>query len=693
MIMPLANSRDKYTQVYWGVKDFRMRFKREPEGMWLPETAVDLETLDIMASLGIKFTVLAPRQAKRVRDIDKADDWKNVEGSQIDPTMTYQCILPSGRSIALYFYDGPISQGIAFEGLLKSGETFANRLLGAFNNDRKWDQLVHIATDGETYGHHHKYGDMALAYAVYYLESNDSVRMTNYGEFLEKHPPTRVVEIFENSSWSCVHGVERWRENCGCNSGGHPGWQQMWRRPLRDALDALRDRCIPIFEREGSKRLKDPWQARNEYIDVVNDRNSENVEKFLSAHASHDLSPEDEQAVLKLLGAQRCAMLMYTSCGWFFDELSGIETTQVLQYGSRMIQLLENITPLPLESDFVEDLEKAPSNTTGNGAKVYELYVRPARVDISRAVAHHVISSLFLDLQGDVHEVYSYQLENEAYERKVAGPRRFAAGKIKARNKLTREHTVFAFAALTFGDTSVTAGLRQFRSDEAFEEMREEIWETFRKGDVPEMIRAMDSNFPPPYRYSLHHLFRDEQRNIVDEILKPKYDQIDDLYLSIHEGNYAVMDFLRSVDSPLPKPFLYATEATIDIGLSRIFDTTYNIHRLRQLIEEANKWSITIDRDGLGLRAVSWIDERVKELVEKPGEAEPILVMEKIKDTIQILNEIPLELHPWRAQNMYFGLTRDVLPAITKRADEGEYEAQRWVHAFKELGEFLRIRI
>ena len=226
MIMPLANRRDKYTQVVWGIADFGHRFGRKPEGMWLPETAVDLETLDIMAEEGIKFTVLAPTQASRVRRIG-ADDWEDVSDASIDPTMAYRLNLPSGREIALFFYDGPISRNIAFEDTLDSGEKFAYRLTDAFSEERDWPQLVHIATDGETYGHHHRFGDMALAFALEYIEANNLAAITNYGEYLEKNPCTYEVEIFENTSWSCTHGVERWRSDCGDNSGGNPNWNQL----------------------------------------------------------------------------------------------------------------------------------------------------------------------------------------------------------------------------------------------------------------------------------------------------------------------------------------------------------------------------------------------------------------------------------------------------------------------------------
>ncbi|MFW6150924.1 MAG: DUF3536 domain-containing protein, partial [Chloroflexota bacterium] len=265
MIMPLANDRDKHTQVLWGIRDFERRFGRKPEGMWLPETAVDLRTLEVLAELGVRFTLLAPRQAKRVREAG-AEEWEDVSGGQVDPKTAYTVRLPSGRSLQVLFYDGPVSRAVAFEGLLSDGERFARRLMDAFGQSEEGAQIGHIATDGESYGHHHRYGDMALAYALHTIEREGLARISNYGEYLEKNPPTHEVEIVENSSWSCVHGIERWRSDCGCSTGGHPGWKQAWREPLRQALDWLRDEMASGYEEEAGRLLKDPWHARDEYI-------------------------------------------------------------------------------------------------------------------------------------------------------------------------------------------------------------------------------------------------------------------------------------------------------------------------------------------------------------------------------------------------------------------------------------------
>ena len=387
LIMPLANSRDKHTQVLWGIRDFEHRFRRRPEGMWLPETAVDLETLDVMARLGIRFTILEPQQAASVRPAGESS-WQDVSNGRIDTTRACFARLPSGRRIDLFFYDGPMSRAVAFEGLLGSGEQFAERVAAAFSDERSWPQLVNVATDGESYGHHHRHGDMALAYALDRIESEGLARLTNYGEYLERHPAEHEVEIAENTSWSCGHGVERWRSDCGCATGAHPDWNQGWRRPLREALDWLRDQIAPLYEEHAKQLLTSPWSARDDYIDLILDRSAESFGQFFSRHALRPLGHQERTRALKLLELQRHAMLMYTSCGWFFDDISGIESTQVIRYAGRAVQLGQELFGDGIEDGFLRRLEEAQSNVpeAGNGRTVYERAARPAMAASFRAL-------------------------------------------------------------------------------------------------------------------------------------------------------------------------------------------------------------------------------------------------------------------------------------------------------------------
>lgn len=377
MIMPLANSRDKRTQVRCGAADFESCFGRQPEGMWLPETAVDLESLEAFSEAGIRFTILGPHQAAGIRRIGE-NAWLQVPGKGLDTRQSYLCNLPSGRAINVFFYDQLVSHDIAFGGLLQDGAGLARRLVGAFDQ-REEAQLVNVATDGETYGHHHRHADMALAFCFNFIESNKLAKITNYGEFLDRFPPILEVRVAENTSWSCAHGVERWRSNCGCAQQHKPGWSQEWRRPLRVAMDWLGDRLATIYWNEATKFLIDPWKTREEYVTVILDRRQEHEYRFIETHSKRGLSQEKGKSLLELLEMERCAMLMFASCGWFWDEISGIETVQILRYAGRAMQLARAATGINLESEFVDMLERAPGNYQQfrNGGEVYKSHVEP----------------------------------------------------------------------------------------------------------------------------------------------------------------------------------------------------------------------------------------------------------------------------------------------------------------------------
>ena len=450
-ILPLSTRRDKYTQILWGIRDFQFRFGRKPEGMWLPETAVDLEVLDILAGFGILFTILSPYQAMRTRKI-RGRAWRDASGGRVDPSMPYQVRLRSGRRIAVFFYDGPISRAIAFERLLERGENFAERLVSAFSDSRPWPQIVHIATDGETYGHHHKRGEMALAYALHHIESNNLAKLTNYGEYLERHPATHEAEIWEHTAWSCAHGVDRWNSNCGCNSGGHPDWNQKWRTPLREALDWVRDTITPRFEQIASEIFRDPWSARNEYISVILNQWPDNPDRFFAEQATRSLGQDEKILALKLMEMQRHAMLMYTSCGWFFDELSGIETTQVIQYAARTLQLYQEIFGDSLELRFLDRLASAKSNIPEHhdGRFIYEKFVRPAMVDRQKVAGHYALISLFEPYPEEA-KVYCYKVRLEDSQSSEAGRAKLVVGRARVASEITQESDVLSFGALHRG--------------------------------------------------------------------------------------------------------------------------------------------------------------------------------------------------------------------------------------------------
>ncbi|MBL7031742.1 MAG: DUF3536 domain-containing protein [Nitrospira sp.] len=691
MIMPLANERDKYTQIKWGIRDFEKRFGRYPEGMWLPEAAVNMDTLEVLAEHGIKFTLLAPRQAKRIRKLGSHEEWIDVSGEKVDPTMAYKCGLPSGKSISVFFYDGPISQEIAFGGLLKDGGNFAKRLISLFYDKREHPQIVHLATDGETFGHHHRHGDMALSYALHYIESKNLARITNYAEYLEMHPPAYEAEIVENSSWSCVHGVERWREDCGCHSGQHPKWNQSWRRPLREALDRLRDRLVSIYAEEAPKYLKDPWEARNDYIDVLLDRSKENVEAFISKHAARDLSGPDKINVLKLLETQRNAMLMYTSCGWFFDEVSGIETVQIVQYASKAIQYAEESNGTSLEADFFDQLKKIPSNVYKNAFELYEIYVKTARSDLLRVGAHYSISSLF---EGYTEETQIYCYTAKKLGVKVAhaeaGKQRLSIGKAVIVSNITWDEKTISYAVLHMGDHNINAGVKTFSGDKEFSIMQDEINDAFEKGDTPEVVRLMDKHFGNNI-YSLWHLFREEQRKVLDMILELIYEGVDASYRHIYDDNYAIMGFYHNLQRRVPRSFRLAARYLLNNDLKKAFEETdLDIKKLKKLIGDVQKWSIKVDGMTVGYVASKWITSAMEKLNAEP---EDVLLIENINDALDAATPLALPLDLWKAQNVYFSIGRNIHGSMKEKAEKNDSAAKEWLEAFLRLGHDLHVKI
>jgi len=689
MILPLANTRDKYTQVLWGIRDFEFRFGRPPEGMWLSETAVDTDTLETLAALGIKFTILSPFQASRVKEIGKRNS-RDVNGGGIDPTRNYLVRLPSGKSINIFFYDGPVSQAVAFERLLLSGERFAQRLTSAFNDTRKWDQLVHIATDGESYGHHHRHGEMALAYALHQIESNNLARLTNYGEYLEKHPPTHEAQIHEKSAWSCSHGVARWMADCGCNSG-RPGWNQAWRTPLRNALDWLRDELAPLFETKAREFLNDPWKARDDYISVILDRSPENRDKYMAQHASRALNEDEKVQVMKLMELQRHAMLMYTSCGWFFDEVSGIETVQVVQYAARALQLANDLFTKDLEPGFLERFEAAKSNMPENsdGRRIYEKFVKPATIDWPKAVAHYAISSLFHQYP-DHTRVFSFCFEDEHRLLLTAGKTRLATGRTKIISEITQETDVMAYAILYLGEHNLTGSVKKFDSSEAYENMVRELQAAYETADFPEAIRVMDRHFGE-CSYSLKSLFKDEQRRILNEILASTREDLEGRFRLITERYAPLMKFLLSAGAPLPSPLEVATDLVLQSDMRKTIESDpINYEQLRSLIREAQARGNKVLDSEISFVVKNRMEKMILHLAEQPQTIERMHVLEELAE---IVVPLPLGLNLWKVQNTYWEMLQKVLPQFQERVAAGDQNAQNWLNHFRALGELLSFTV
>jgi alpha-amylase/alpha-mannosidase (GH57 family) len=689
IILPLANRRDRITQIRWGIADYQCHYGTAPEGMWLAETAADNESLELMAQHGIKFTVLAPHQCKRIRSLKDGGGWTDTPNASVDTTHPYLVRFESGISITVFFYDGPASRAIAFEGLLNSGEKFAARLKSGFEFNPQ-PQLAHVATDGESYGHHHKYGEMALAYALRLLEDDPTVKLTNYGCFLEQFPPEYEAEIVENTSWSCAHGVERWRSDCGCN-GGKAGWNQAWRAPLRKALDELRDDLIPLTEQEGNKLFKDVWAARDGYIEVMLDRSPQSVERFLRKHQLRPLTVQERVRALELMEMQRHTQLMYTSCGWFFDDISGIETVQVIAYAARVLQLAREAFPQlagSQETAFLARLREAHSNVAaaGDGAKIYHEQVKPKELGLEQVAAHYAISSVFSSFAEET-DLFCFRVWRDSFDAYSSGKGRLALGRIKIVSAITGTQQGFSFAVLHFGDQNINAAVKAYEAEDAaaFEAFSKEAAEHVQRADFPEVIRLIDRYYGHA-DYSLTSLFMDEQRRIVQIILGSTLSEIEKSLTTIYEDHASLLHYLFSAGLPKPPALTLAAGFAINAGLRRALEATpIDQAQLRSFLSLAKADLIPLETATLSYIA----DQRMKRaMVDLQMSSGSLESLDRALTLARTLVELPFELNLWQAQNIWYDILRTSSYALTNLTTD---DRPRWEKNFKELGACLSI--
>lgn len=612
IIMPLANARDKETQVRWGLYDFEKRFGRAPEAMWLAETACNTETLEVLAAHGMKYVILAPGQCARVRKIG-TEKWSDVSGARVDPKRAYQCNLPSGKQISLFFYDGPVSQGIAFSDTLKSGENFARRLLGAYAPGDE-TQLMHIATDGETYGHHQKFADMALASCLENIQALPDVQLTVYGEFLEKFPPQYEAQIIENTSWSCFHGVERWRNDCGCNSG-RAGWHQKWRAPLRKALDFIRDGMIETFEKKGRLYFKDPWAARNDYIELILDRSEEARRRFFTRHAT-DKAWKNPAAALALLEMQRHALLMYTSCGWFFDEISGIETVQILQYAARALELNSQAGGKDLETEFIRLLVKAPSNIKElkDGATVYERYVKPAVFPLEKIAAQCSLLQAFS--VGEKPHAYGCDIEQYVDRRVENENLGLYFGTLRLKNRITLEEAEMLFAVRYIPDTfQITCGvLRTQQADKLFTAYKKLALE----GQLNELQEKISEQIHCVYPFSV--LFADVRNQVLAGWLARMEKTNAQDFERIFARQYPAMRGLKHIGAQLPAAFgAVAAFVLTDDLCKELQQPVLDSNSVEELLEDARFLGLALDTQKLSPVIAQRLQEYAQLFKQEPA--------------------------------------------------------------------------
>jgi alpha-amylase/alpha-mannosidase (GH57 family) len=687
IIMPLASRRDRVTQIRWGIADYEHHYGRRPEGMWLAETAADSESLELLAEHGIAFTLLAPHQCKRIRAMRDGEGWNDTPGASVDTTRPYLVKFASGKQIAVFFYNGPASRAIAFEGLLNSGESFAGRMKSGFRENSQ-TQLAHVATDGESYGHHHKHGEMALAYALQLLGRDKSVKLTNYGEYLEKFPPEFEADIEEDTSWSCEHGVERWRSNCGCN-GGKP-YNQLWRSPLRQALDELRDAVAILADKEGGKLFKDVWAARDAYIHVVLDRTAEVMDQFFKDHANRQLNESERIRALELMEMQRHAQLMYTSCGWFFDDISGIETVQIIAYAARVLQLAKcsfGELAAGLESAFLARMAEAKSNipSAGDGALIYRKCVGSMELGLQQVAAHYAISSVFSSFAEET-ELFCYRVRRISYEVHTSGRGRLAMGRAHIASVITGEQQSYSFAVLHFGDQNITAAVKPYHDREAaaFEDFAAKATEQVQKALFPEVIRLLDAVYGR-VDYSLTSLFTDEQRRILQLILNSTLWDIENSLTTIYEDHASLLHYLSQAGLPKPAALTLAAGFAINAGLRRALETDpVNAAQMRSFLALAKADQVPLETAILSYIA----DQRMKRaMVELQMSAGSIDTLERALTLARNLVELPIELNLWQAQNIWY----EILGKGSRVNFMHPDDRARWEKNFSELGLCLSI--
>ena len=712
LIMPLANERDKKTEILWGIKDFVYRFGRMPEGMWLSETAVDNETLDLLAMQGIKFTILAPHQAKKIRRIGE-DTWTDITGETLNTGRPYLCVLPSGRTIAIFFYEHSIASEVAFGNLLENGDRFTDRLINAFPKELDEPHIVSVATDGETFGHHHRFADMALAYALHEIESKKLARITVYGEYMEKYPPKYEVAIAENTSWSCAHGVKRWEDNCGCRAmyaclisdtsvsysasfttatspNNIKSWNQKWRRPVRDAISWLTGELAILFEREMEVFFHDPWEIRDAYGDLIIHRTKEGISWFFSSYAKRTPTTAEITRCLKLLEMQKSALFMQTSCGWFFDDLAGIETIQILMYACRAIQLAKDVTKIDLEPDFIRYLENASSNfaSLGNGGDIYKKYVKTAIFDINRLAFQFAITSL-IEGRPDESPVKLYEIICKSFEFAETGSLKLTMGHALFRSKSTLNESTLIFIALHMGDHNFVGGVRTYTTEKEFEEIKKNIWTAFKKSDLPGMILSIDKHFDV-HSYSLWHLFPDGKQKVIYSILNDALQDIEYAYSQICRRHFPFVTAMKELKIPTIAAFDFPIQYSLNRQLISCLDEKFiDIDKIQRILDDMNRGNYLPDLKLLSVHSAKAITRLLNMIERYPQSVEQIV---KINQLFRLLSDFSLQMDLWSCQNTYYRIGKKMCSKMKEVMMAGDEPALTWMHEYSMLGDYLGVR-
>jgi alpha-amylase/alpha-mannosidase (GH57 family) len=685
IIMPLANNRDKETEVLWGMADFEKRFRRKPEALWLPETAVNMTTLQVLVKYGVTFLILSPFQALRVRPFG-GKKWTDISQGRIDTPQPYRCFIrdSSGKKlldqfIDIFFYNGIISKEVAFGDLLKDGNAFSNRFTQFYQGSKGRPQLIHIATDGETYGHHMKFGDMALAYALDKGFSSRGIEVINYGAFLKRFPPVYEVEIDEGprgegSSWSCAHGVGRWEEDCGCSTGGKPGWNQKWRKPLREAFDLLGDELSLIFEKEGEKIFQDVWEARNGYIEVILDRSPERIKTFFERFGLKDLDGKGEIKGLKLLEMQRHALQMYTSCGWFFADLAGLETILILQHAARAIQLTEELTGLKIEQRFLQHLSEAESNLPemGKGDRVYQRLVKPRQVTLDNVVNYFAISSLF-DGGDREKKIFSYRVEKIHYEKLGEEEDFLVIGQVRVTSDIIPEPKEFLFGLIPSKEEVFRTWVSEVKDILSFEKLKEIGSVPLGRGEE-EKAKVLSSLLGNQI-LTIRNTFKEERQTIFQKLIQREFDEHCQIYADLFDRTRQTIEALSREGLEIPHEIRVAAEFTLSHrlfqeinALKKDFKKTKERGEIDRIIEEAKEHGYHLRREKSLFVLNEMLKEKMKALQESRGSGltRRSKQVEEVMTLLDLSKKWSFELSLEEAQNLMKELLDECVGSLEK---------------------------
>lgn len=662
IIMPLANQNDKITQVIWGLKDFQKRFGRNSEGIWLAETAVDAQTLEVLIDCGVKYTILSPFQAKCINKIGEKN-WQDVSWGSIDPSQAYRYYVEGTNKekyIDLFFYDGSISKSVAFDNLLQDGKKFSYRLNDGFVESRNHAQLVNIATDGESYGHHTKFGDMALAYVLKVGAADLGFQITNYAQFLEKFPPEYEVDIKPVSAWSCAHGVGRWMDDCGCSTGAQPHWNQKWRKPLRQALDYLRDELISLCVAQGTKYYKDFWEARNNYIDVILDRSKESIDNFFKQNARKSLNANEKIKAIKLMEIQRFSQLMYTSCGWFFADISGIETTQIMKYAYRAMELASEFSKTNFEKTFLSILQKAKSNIIefGNGKDIFNRWVKPSAVNFEKITAQFAIENSFqTNILKDCYKLYCFSVKNSALKRYENFDCVLSFGKVNVTSDITLESKEMSYVILQTQNYEFYCAIKEYSCLEDYNLEKKEISKVFKKGTIVDTLQTIELYFGSKF-YTLKDIPIDRRKTILENMIQIKLQKAAKTYKEMYEELLSPIGHLNDLGMDIPESFRvcakYTLLSNLEDELSDIkdYNNSEKLERLVEIKQRADKFKIKLYTPKIQII----LSEALLNLFNSLNQEITIKNSKELLYFFELLEKLNIQIEISDAQNMFYDL-------------------------------------